>query len=148
MQLTHFTDLGLRILMYLTHSDRPEPIRIIEIAEQFDVPRNHLIKVANKLNHLGWVQSTRGRNGGLRLSVEPASLSIGTVIRGLEGCKPLIDCEASVCILRSNCELKNVLALGLKAFYQEIDKFTLIDIVGEPTSSQIIAMHKLYIEAS
>jgi len=145
MQLTHFTDLGLRVLMYLAHGDRPEPIKIIEIAEQFDVPRNHLIKVANKLGHLGWVETLRGRNGGLRLSITPANLSIGKVLRELEGCTQLIDCEASVCALRNGCRLKGILDLGLDVFYREMNKYTLADIVAEPTGGKIVEMHNIYL---
>ncbi len=147
MQLTHFTDLGLRILMYLTHRDRDEAIKIIEIAKQFDVPRNHLIKVANKLSHLGWVEAVRGRNGGLRLSVSPTKLRIGTVLRELEGCLQLIDCESSVCALRSGCRLKHALDLGLKAFYREMDRHTLADVVAAPTAVKIIEMHNLYTQS-
>jgi len=148
MQLTNFTDFGLRILMYLAKGDRKEPIKIIEIAEQFNVPRNHLIKVANKLGHLGWVETLRGPHGGLRLSIKPVDLSIGEALRELENCTMLIDCEANVCALRNGCQLKHILGLGLNAFYCEMNKYTLADIIAAPTGGKIIEMHNNYIRAS
>ena len=69
MQLTRFTDFGLRMLMYLSKHDRTTPITIAEIAGQFEIPHNHLIKVANRLGKLGLVKALRGRNGGLVLAV-------------------------------------------------------------------------------
>jgi Rrf2 family nitric oxide-sensitive transcriptional repressor len=143
MQLTHFTDLGIRVLMYLTHS-RPEPIKISEIVEQFQVPRNHLIKVVNKLAKLEWVLTTRGRNGGLQLAIAPTSLTLGTIIRQLEGCSQLIDCEKAKCKLSVGCQVKSFLDNGLKAFYEEMNRYTLADTVKGQTGSNIIKMHMSY----
>jgi len=140
MQLTHFTDLGIRVLMYLTES-RSEPVKISEIAEQFKAPRNHLIKVVNKLAKLEWVLTTRGRNGGLQLAISPSSIKLGTIIRELEGCSQLIDCEGTDCRLRKGCQVKLFLDRGLNAFYEEMDRYTLADTVAGETGVQIINMH-------
>ena len=92
MKLTSFTDLGIRVLMYLTQS-KSELIKISEIAEQFQVPRNHLIKVVNKLAKLEWVLTTRGRNGGLQLAIAPSTITLAAIIKALEGCEQLINCD-------------------------------------------------------
>jgi Rrf2 family nitric oxide-sensitive transcriptional repressor len=143
MQLTHFTDLGIRVLMYLTHS-RSEPIKISEIAEQFQAPRNHLIKVVNKLAKLEWILTTRGRNGGLQLAIAPESITLATIIKKLESCHQLIDCESAHCNLRVGCQVKKFLDIGLKAFYEEMDRYTLADAVTGSTGKQIIKMHINY----
>ncbi len=141
MQLTKFTDLSLRVLMYLTYRDREARVKIIEIAEQFSVPRNHLIKVVNNLAKLGWVDATRGRNGGLVLSVNPKQLRLGQVLKKIENCNELIDCEKTSCGLSGACVLKNVLDEALNHFYQKMDEYTLADVVTSPTKEKIAQMH-------
>src|SRR5690606_7276386 len=65
MQLTQFTDLGLRVLMYLSHPDRGTPVTVGEIATRFGASRNHLIKVVHFMAQQGWLITTRGKGGGL-----------------------------------------------------------------------------------
>jgi len=145
MQLTRFTDLGLRVLMYLTHRDREQPVTIAEIAAQFSVPHNHLVKVVNRLGKLGWIVATRGRSGGLRLALDPSLLTLGTVLRQLEGATELIDCAEPPCALRGGCRLKSTLNDALEAFYQVMDRSTLADVVGTPTGETIIRLHRQYL---
>ncbi|MET0386029.1 MAG: Rrf2 family transcriptional regulator [Polyangiales bacterium] len=142
MQLTRFSDLGLRVLMYLTQHDRVEPVTSAEVATQFDVPLNHIIKVVHRLGKLGWVETLRGRNGGLRLAIEPSQLRLGTVVRELEGADQLVDCHEPPCVLRSGCQLKSVLDAGLDAFYATLDKHTLADVCKRRTGELLIALHR------
>jgi Rrf2 family transcriptional regulator, nitric oxide-sensitive transcriptional repressor len=109
MQLTKFTDLGLRALMYVSQSTHTRMVSITELAQQLNVPRNHLIKVVTFLNKTGWIQATRGPGGGLRLGMDPASLSLGLVVRTLEGKQSLVVCAQPACPLAGSCGLKGVL---------------------------------------
>jgi Rrf2 family nitric oxide-sensitive transcriptional repressor len=84
----------------------------------------------------------RGRNGGLRLAVDAATLRIGAVLRELEGETELVDCEAQNCRLSTDCRLRGALAAGQRAFYQAMDQYSLSDIVKGKTGQQIIVMHK------
>jgi len=131
--------------MYLTYRDRDDAVKIVEIAEQFEVPRNHLIKVANKLGKLGWVDATRGRNGGLRLAIAPSKLKIGEILKQVEGCTELIDCSKPACSLRGGCKLKGALDHGLSIFYDVMNNYTLEDIVGSPTGEKIAQMNKIHL---
>jgi Rrf2 family nitric oxide-sensitive transcriptional repressor len=144
MQLTKFTDLSLRVLMYLTQEERTLPVTINEIAEQFSVPRNHLIKVVTRLNKLGWLLATRGRNGGLRLGVQANQLKLGIVLQELENASTLIDCAKPPCALKEQCHLKEILDVGLKAFYEHMNTFSLADVVNHKTQSAVISMHQRY----
>lgn len=148
MQLTHFTDLGLRILMYLTHQDRATPVTISEIALQFGASRHHLVKVAHFLGQQGWIITTRGKGGGLALAQTAESYRLGQVIRSLERNPDLIDCAEPPCGLRGNCQLKGLLDQALDAFYTTLDRYTLADAVASPTGEAIIAMHRLRPTAS
>ena len=84
MQINRFTDLSLRVLMYLSQQHEEAPITINEIAKQFNVPKNHLIKVVTRLNKLSWIIASRGRNGGLKLHAASNKLKLGDIVKELE----------------------------------------------------------------
>ncbi|MBH1988124.1 MAG: Rrf2 family transcriptional regulator [Burkholderiales bacterium] len=146
MQLTHFTDLGLRVLMYLTQSQvlpspPPQPpVTIGEIAQRFDVSRHHLVKVVQHLSQRGWVHATRGKGGGLSLGRAPGEIRLGELIRDLEGSRSLVDCNAPPCGLQGHCQLKGILDQALQALHDKLDEFTLQDAVASPTRETLIQL--------
>jgi Rrf2 family nitric oxide-sensitive transcriptional repressor len=148
MRLTRFSDIGLRVLMYLAQAgEQRTPVTVAEIARQFDIPVNHLVKVVAQLSRTGWVLATRGRKGGLALGVEAHKLRVGAVLRELEGDSELVDCTAQGCRLSLDCRLRGVLAAGQRAFYEAMDAYSLADIVQGTTGEQIIVMHKEFSSA-
>jgi Rrf2 family nitric oxide-sensitive transcriptional repressor len=145
MRLTRFSDIGLRALIYLERAgERPHPVTVAEIGSQFDIPLNHLVKVVGHLARAGWVQATRGRNGGLRLAADPATLTVGQVLRELEGDAELVDCEGINCALSLDCQLRGVLEAGKRAFYEAMDCYTLARITSGSTGEQVIKMHRMF----
>ncbi len=146
MRLTRFSDIGLRVLMYLSRAgERSTPVTVAEIAAQFDIPVNHLVKVVGHLARSGWIQATRGRNGGVRLCADAKVLTIGTVLRELEGDAELADCDGQPCSLRQDCQLRYALKLGLRAFYGAMDAYTLHDVSAGSTGEQIVRMHRSFL---
>ena len=144
MQITKFTDLSLRVLMYLTHDANGSIVTINEISQQFDVPRNHLIKVVTRLNKLNWVITTRGRNGGLKLAMRSSELKLGDILMELENKTSLINCGEPLCVLAGRCNLKQILDHGLNIFYQEMNKYTLQTIMDKTTQNAVIQLHQRY----
>jgi Rrf2 family nitric oxide-sensitive transcriptional repressor len=144
MQLTRFTDLGLRVLMYLTHERTEVPVTNAEIASQFQVPHNHVIKVVHKLGKLGWVETQRGRGGGLRLAVPAHSLRLGDVLLGLEPTQSLVDCETPPCVLRQRCSVKGALDQALAAFYATLNEYTLAELNRSRTANLLVTLHRKY----
>jgi len=146
MRLTRFSDIGLRVLIYLERAgERPQPVTVAEIGKQFDIPLNHLVKVVGQLAKLGWVQATRGRNGGLRLAADPATLTIGQVLRKLEGeDDELVDCEGTDCALKLDCQLRGMLRAGMRAFYEAMDRYTLAHATAGTTGEQVVRMHRMF----
>jgi Rrf2 family nitric oxide-sensitive transcriptional repressor len=146
MRLTRFSDIGLRVLIYLERAgERPQPVTVAEIGKQFDIPLNHLVKVVGQLAKLGWVQATRGRNGGLRLAADPATLTIGQVLRKLEGeDDELVDCEGTDCALKLDCQLRGMLRAGMRAFYEAMDRYTLAHATAGGTGEQVVRMHRMF----
>jgi Rrf2 family transcriptional regulator, nitric oxide-sensitive transcriptional repressor len=131
MRLTAHTDYALRALMTLAALD-DRLVTIEEIARRHRISKNHLMKVAQTLIGLGLVQSVRGRSGGLRLARDPASIRMGAVVRMLEEDLRLVDCLGDGphgCVLSGACGLTGALARALQAFFAELDRVTLADLV-------------------
>ena len=132
MRLAEYTDYTLRVLMYCAaHPGRL--ITISELAERHAVSKNHLMKVVNDLARQGMLETTRGRGGGLRLSMSPASIRVGDVVRHCETDFRLVECfdsSTNTCSLTPTCRLKGVLNAALQAYFKELDAATLADITG------------------
>src|SRR3546814_5829183 len=80
MRLTLFTDYSIRVLLYL--GTRPERLcSIAEVARGYDVSQNHLMKVVNELARAGYVESVRGRSGGIRLRSEEHTSELQSLMR-------------------------------------------------------------------
>lgn len=129
MQLTLFSDYSLRVLLYLNaRSERWVPLP--EIARAYGVSQNHMAKVAQLLQERGYVESLRGRSGGLRLAKPAASINVGAVVRATEPHFNLVECfdrETNSCPIEPVCSLKGALMAAQKAFLNELDRFTLAD---------------------
>jgi len=102
-----------------------------QIAAHYAISPNHLMKVTQQLTKLGYVESIRGRNGGLRLTRAPREINIGTVVREMEPLD-IVECfsQDGRCIIDPACRLKGILARALRAFHQELAKHSLEDLLG------------------
>ena len=93
MRLTDYTDYSLRVMLYL--AVRPEGLTTIqEISDAYGISKNHLMKVVQRLGELGWIETVRGRNGGLKLNERSAALTIGEVVRNTENDFAIVGCFA------------------------------------------------------
>lgn len=131
MRLTVYTDYALRLLMYLAVKD-DGLATIAEVAERYDVSRNHLMKVAHQLGLAGYVETVRGRSGGLRLARPPAEINLGDVVRHTEQDMAIVPCMSPVdaaCTIRPSCMLKRALGRATTAFLSVLDEYSLGDLV-------------------
>ena len=132
MQLTLYSDYSLRVLIYLAvDSDRLATIE--EIARSYGISKAHLTKVVHQLGVRGYVQTVRGRGGGLRLARRPEEIGIGEVIRATEEKMSLVECfepGTSRCAIETACGLRPVLREALVAFLGVLDRYTLADLVA------------------
>jgi Rrf2 family nitric oxide-sensitive transcriptional repressor len=130
MQLTQFTDYSLRTLIYLARLPEPDMATISEIAEYYQISRNHLVKVANSLANHGFIMTTRGKGGGIQLARPPHTIGIGEVVRITEPHMNLVECfdlKVNECRIVRGCFLKAILYEARRAFLSAIDKYTLAD---------------------
>ncbi len=133
MRLTQWTDYTLRVLMYCAASlGRTAPVTITEIAESHGISRSHLTKIVQQLAARGWLETTRGRGGGMRLAVPAKDLCLGTIVRATETDFAVVECfEPSLnqCRMNQNCRLKGVLNQATQGFLAVLDGVTLADLV-------------------
>ena len=133
MQLSTHTDFSLRVLIYLALQKECTPVTVQKIADDYGISANHVAKVAQTLTQLGYVQSLRGRSGGLVLAVLAQDINVGQVVRAVENLK-LLECFASGSVgpIESACKLKGILQKAQQAFLATLDEYTLADLVGQP----------------
>ena len=131
MRLSLFTDHGLRALMRLAGSpDRA--LTTAQIADEFRISRHHLTKIVRDLAEAGFVRTSRGAGGGLRLARPAAGITLGEVVRWLDRGQPLVECfraDGGACVLTPRCRLKSRLAAARQAFLRELDATTLAECV-------------------
>jgi Rrf2 family nitric oxide-sensitive transcriptional repressor len=144
MQLTHFTDYSLRTLIFL--GAHPERLcTISEIAEAYAVSVNHLMKVVNRLSTCGYVETLRGKGGGMRLARAPRLINIGEVIRDMEERFDIVECfneEHQDCPLLPACSLKSILNDARRSFMAAVDRHTLQDVLGGASGMFSLAKSK------
>lgn len=134
MRLTFYTDYSLRMLIYLA-VDPGERATIQEIAESYNISRNHMMKVAHELGRKGFVETVRGRGGGLQLSRPPEDINLGEVVRAMEDDMRLVECfdlARNQCAITGACRLKGILSEALEAWNALLDRYTLADLVVTP----------------
>jgi Rrf2 family nitric oxide-sensitive transcriptional repressor len=133
MRLTVHSDYSLRVLIFLAAKNGGSAT-IPEIAEAYGISRGHLMKVVHELARLGYVETLRGRNGGLRLGKPKEAIRVGAVVRETEESLALVECFATAeagggCKIAGACRLKGVVAEALNAFLAVLDRHTLADLV-------------------
>lgn len=144
MQLNQQTDYALRVLLLLAEQESVEPSRLYtikEIAEFHQISRNHLMKIVNSLAEQGYVQSQRGRNGGVKLGRSSKDINIGEVVRSMENSWALVECFSPVgshCRIQGRCRLQSVLQQALHAFWSKLDQFSLADVSAHPVIPAVV----------
>lgn len=131
MRLTVYTDYSLRLLMYLAVKD-DGLATIAEVAESYSISKNHLMKVAHQLGVAGYVETVRGRAGGLRLAKLAEKIGLGEIVRRTEPDMALVPCFTpidAICAIRSCCVLRSALDKARLAFVDVLDGYTLSDLV-------------------
>ncbi|GLU33666.1 Rrf2 family transcriptional regulator [Trinickia caryophylli] len=136
MRLTDFTDYSLRVLIYAAVRSE-HLVTIQEISETLGIARGHLVKIVHALGKAGYLDTVRGRTGGLRLGRPPAKITVGDVVRTMEPDFRMVECfdtEGNACVITAACGLRGVLGSALRAYFDVLDKFTLADLAAEQST--------------
>ncbi|HET6524054.1 Rrf2 family transcriptional regulator [Sphingopyxis sp.] len=129
MRLTRYTDYAMRVLLYVGAREEERLSPISEIARAYGISQNHLMKVVNDLVNAGYLESMRGRFGGIRLARPAAEINVGAVVRHTEEGFDLVDCGS--CIIAPACGLTGALAEALAAFMTVLDGYSLADLLAK-----------------
>lgn len=136
MRLTSLTDYSMRLLIHL--AQHPERLcTIAEIAQVYGISEAHLMKITHQLGLAGWIETVRGKGGGMRLARAPGGIVLGEVVRSMEPDFSLVECFATGgnCMLTGHCGLTRVLEGALDSFMRHLDGYTLADILPQPTGA-------------
>ena len=141
MRLTTMTDYALRLLMLL--GSQPERIfTIAEVAQIHGISKAHLMKVSHQLGAAGWIDTLRGKGGGIRLGRPAKRINLGEVVRDIESDFRVVECFApgGSCTLTGNCRLAGVMQGALAAFQRHLDRHTLADLLDPNQAATAVLM--------
>ncbi len=130
MHITQHSDYALRVLILLTM--RGEKLTIAQVAAHFRISQEHLRKVVHRLATLGYIVTTRGKQGGFALAKPAKEINVGRVIRDFEPHFDIVEClarQSHDCALLPACGLQGVLRKATDNFLATLDRYTLADIV-------------------
>ena len=130
MRLTQYSNFALRTLQLLALRD-PAIVSVEDVARAHRISRSHLVKVAHELGRRGYVETIRGRNGGMRLARPAEEITVGEIIRWTEAPLELVECfnsETNTCPLLGACHLSRGIQRALRAFLSVLDDMTIADI--------------------
>lgn len=132
MRLTMYTDFSLRVLMYVGSKERSQLSTIQEISTAYGISKNHLMKVTYELGKHGYIETVRGRGGGIRLAHDPININVGEIVKKMEDDFYLVECfncASNRCVITPVCKLRNVLHQALTAYLSVLDAYTLQDLL-------------------
>lgn len=137
MRLTTYTDYTLRVLIYLTLKYKSgEKATIQEIADSYEISRNHLMKIVHELSQNGIIETSRGRAGGAWLARAPKNITVGEIVRLVEPDMAIVQCheagQEQTCAAWRACNLTRGFRRALAAFMRELDEITMEDAVTVP----------------
>jgi Rrf2 family nitric oxide-sensitive transcriptional repressor len=130
MRLTRFTDYALRVLIYLGVTEE-RSVTVNELAQAYGISRNHLVKIVHRLGTLGYIETMRGKNGGMRLAHDAADIHLGDVVRKFEEDMTIVECfntRTNTCPIEPGCALQGILRTATGQFMAELDRYTLADL--------------------
>ena len=141
MHLTSYSDYSLRLLMYAALKN-DSLVTIQEVADAYGISKNHLMKIALQLGRYGFLETVRGRNGGLRLARRPEQIGLGEVVRLTEENFTMVECfdpASNTCAISRPCRLRGILSRALDAYLAVLDEYTLADLTARhPALARIL----------
>lgn len=141
MKLSLFSDYSLRVLMFAAL--KGGTFQLDEVATAFRISRHHVAKIVQGLSRLGYLDTRRGRGGGIQLARLPEDIRIGKLVRETEDQHAIVECfdlATNTCRISGSCRLKGALATALRVFYDSLDEHTLRDFTVGPQREQMIKM--------
>lgn len=131
MRLSQASDFALRILMATGQSDAPQTVE--RLSTQLGLAKSHVMKIVAHLARGGYLETTRGRGGGIRLALAPEAIRLGDVVRLIEPDLGVVAClkpEPTICAFLPRCALKGAMSRASEAFLDSLNGETLASILA------------------
>lgn len=132
MKLSTKGTYGLRAMVDIAYNQQFGLVSLKDISQREDISIKYLEKLMNTLKKEGFVISMRGSRGGYKLSASPDTISIGSILRALEGNLYPVDCKALIedgCIIEEDCVMKCVWNRINMAINNAVDTLYLSDLI-------------------
>ena len=133
MTLSKFSDYAFRILILL--GNNPDTTFTVDsISETLGLSNHHIKKIVYKLATEGYIDSSKGRNGGLRLGMKPCDINLGELLKITEDNLNIVECfskDANICNISSSCKLKGIIGVALNSFMNVFHQYTLADVLDK-----------------
>ena len=115
---------------------------IQEISDSYGISKNHLMKVVHQLSKLDYIDTVRGKNGGMRLKLDPKAINLGILVRKTEPDLEIVECfsTGAKCKLKSCCSLTGIMSEALNAFLTTLEKYTLADLLKSNGLSSLLML--------
>ena len=143
MRLSRRSEYGLRALVDLVRHDGGGPVALASLAERNRLPAKFLEQIMSTLRHAGIVRTTLGAHGGYAIAADPTTVTIGRVIRLLNGALAPLGCvslryyEKCSCADEATCPLRDVMLDVRDAMLEVLDKETLAELAARPGRESI-----------
>lgn len=138
MQINKHTDYAFRVMLYLA-AQQHQRVTIQDVADAYGISKSHLMKIVNKLVNAELLHSTRGKNGGIRLSRPARDIALHTIYTALNPRHSPIGCDSPPCRVAGSCELKHIFDGAYQQFIAHMAGFTLQDCLHSSTIEQLTA---------
>jgi Rrf2 family protein len=135
MKLTTRTRYGTRLMIDIAMHSEDGPVQIESVAARQDISVKYLEKLANTLNTAGFLKSRRGPRGGHMLARAPEKITLGEIVRVLEGRPLVMDCGGKEldCPRIGECLTRRAWEEVTQAVYEKLDSYTIADLMRGPT---------------
>ena len=137
MQLTKHTDYAFRVLIYLA-STQETRTTIKAISQKFDISKTHVMKIVNEMANKGWINSNRGKNGGITLGVEAKTINLRSVVELMEKTLDPINCSEPLCHIQGICQLKPILMQAQNEYLTHLSQYTIADLISRKITQKLI----------
>ena len=140
MRLSRSSDVALRLMMLL--AQQTDAISIQGAAASLRVPKSQIMKVAAALAGSEFIETRRGRGGGIRLKRPAREIRIGAVVRAMESEIGVVDCMRAGpcdCVFMARCGLIGAMNGATHSFFDHLDAFTLSEMADRSEPIAIVA---------
>ncbi|NQZ12494.1 MAG: Rrf2 family transcriptional regulator [Algicola sp.] len=142
MKLTKHTDYAFRVLIYLAGYEKDKLATIKEVTAVFDISRDHVMKIVQKLAKAGFVDAIRGKFGGMKLGSNAADINLRDVVTLMEVTLAPVNCEEPPCRIAQGCVLQTLLFEAQELFLSHLGQYTLSDLI-KPESETLYIIKAL-----